>query len=354
MALIICESFDGVSAASHLSGKWTEVTGVAIATGRNGNGLNRGSGTSTIRIALAAAEQDDLLVIGAALQMSDLAGAEAFVTLRGDTNGTTHITVNVNVNGAIEIRRGTTGSGTVIATSPNNVIQASPSWHYVEVKVRLSDSTNDLFVSVDGVNQTLTPGGPYDTKNAGTATVFDNISFTDQGTGSNRMVIDDIYALNEKTTDALGNTSTLTDRLGDCRIEALSPNGNGNSSQLTGSDGNSTDNYLLVDEVTPDDDTTYVESAVDNDKDTYAFANLASTSGGVAAVQTVTRARKTLAGTRQLAHVTRLSGTEVDSTDFTLAETYGIQRFVFEKKPGGGAYARSDVNSAEFGVKIRP
>lgn len=56
------------------------------------------------------------------------------------------------------------------------------------------------------------------------------------------------------------------------RIIHLSPNGNGDNSQWTGSDADSTDNYLLVDETTPDDVTTYVESNTSGQIDDYNIA----------------------------------------------------------------------------------
>lgn len=47
------------------------------------------------------------------------------------------------------------------------------------------------------------------------------------------------------------------------------PNGNGDNSQWTGSDADSTDNYLLVDEFPPDDAATYVQSNTSGQIDDY-------------------------------------------------------------------------------------
>ena len=57
---------------------------------------------------------------------------------------------------------------------------------------------------------------------------------------------------------------------GEGEVIVLRPNGNGASSQFVGSDGNSTDNYLLVDE-TPPDSADYVGSGTLNEVDDYAL-----------------------------------------------------------------------------------
>jgi hypothetical protein len=63
-------------------------------------------------------------------------------------------------------------------------------------------------------------------------------------------------------------------------------------------------------------------------------------------------AAKTNAGVRSIASVARLSGTEVDSSDKALSVSYAYLPDIRETKPGGGAWSISDVNSAEFGVKV--
>ena len=165
------------------------------------------------------------------------------------------------------------------------------------------------------------------------------------GSAGGDIVMDDIYVC-----DDTGGTNN--DFLGDIRVEALLPNGNGNSSQFDGSDGNTTDNYLLVDDATPNDDTDYVESPDSGDKDTYAYGNLASSTGSVYGVQICPYARKTESGIRNLKTVARLSGTETDGPERPVGDSYAYMPDIRETKPGGGAWSISDVNSAEFGQKV--
>jgi hypothetical protein len=169
--------------------------------------------------------------------------------------------------------------------------------------------------------------------------------FGSYGTG---IYFDDLYVANEQG-------SVNNDFIGECRVRCLLPNGNGNSSQLVGSDGNSVNNYQLVDEATPDT-TDYVFSSTVGDKDTYTFTDLPDTSGTVAGVQVSALGLKTDVGARTLAVVTRHASSEHDSIDLGLptvtpAYVYEVQ----DTNPvAGGAWLRTDVNAAEFGVKVRP
>jgi hypothetical protein len=233
-------------------------------------------------------------------------------------------------------RAGTTTLGT------GSRLLAPETWHYVELRIVVSNTVGVVQLHVDGANDINLSS--QDTLNSGTT--IDRFTFGDAGASNISCDIDDVYIC-----DASGSAPSNT-FLGDVRIECTHPNGNGNSSQLVGSDGNSTDNYLLVDETTSDGDTTYVQSSVVNDKDTYAYGNLSSVSGSVYGVQPIAHARKTDASSRSMKTIARLSGTEVDGPDQTLATSYAMYYDIRETKPGGGAWTISDVNSAEFGVKV--
>lgn len=64
----------------------------------------------------------------------------------------------------------------------------------------------------------------------------------------------------------------------------LYPNGNGDNSDWTGSDADSTDNYLLVGEFPPDDATTYVQSNTSGQIDDY---NIDATPAAIGASDTI-------------------------------------------------------------------
>jgi hypothetical protein len=184
-----------------------------------------------------------------------------------------------------------------------------------------------------------------DTKGAfGTgATKFDALQVRTTGPS----LCDDLYVCNE--AGAANN-----DFLGDVAVEVLRPNGNGAASGMVGSDGNSTDNWQLVDEAvvaTAD----WVEGDNTGEKDTYAFTDSAfAAPSGCAGVIVFAHALKTDAGARTLRLVSRSGGAEATSADKALGTAYGWVSHVFETKPDGAAWTLADVAAAEFGVEARP
>lgn len=66
---------------------------------------------------------------------------------------------------------------------------------------------------------------------------------------------------------------------GNYKLAYLRPNGNGDNSAWAGSDGNSTDNYLLVDETTPNSATDYVQSNTSGQIDEYIIEDPPSEMG---------------------------------------------------------------------------
>lgn len=345
--LLFTESFDGLgTTAANYVGKWASVSGGTVAAGGfHDNYANAG----TWFYDLDAADRDDVLIVGFRYRLTGAPNNNRPITYYSDNQTNPHGFVHINGDRSVEWRRWNGNGGDTLIDSVSPVLQLNV-WHYVEVKVKLGDGTSGTAeIRVDGATVASATG--LDTKNGGTETTFSSVRMLFSVFGDN---IDDLVILNEVDSGISGRPNN--DFLGDVFVEALRPSGNGNSSQFVGSDADSTDNYLLVDEVTPDDDTTYVESGTDNNKDTYAYENTSGT-GGVVGVVCFTRAKRTDADGRDLAVVSRLSTatpTEEDSADLHLASTYAWHRAVFEADPEGLVWTRAKVDSAEFGVKSRP
>lgn len=340
MALRFIDSFDhyavaqvGLKYTQHVNGNANSMF-LTASTGRNGT------------VAMQTTHHLSYFQMGFDSRQEWFTGFAYKTSVNTDTNArlvrffdgsTLHVELSLDATGKFTALR----NGTVIATGSqvisNNV------FYYLEVRALIDDSSGRFVLRINGATDIDFTG---DTRNGGNASA-DTLRW---GFGGNlsagTQYWDDLYVC-DTSGSAPNNTF-----LGDIRVEALLPSGNGNSSQLVGSDSNSTDNYLLVDESTPNSDTDYVESSTVNDKDTYAYGNLTSTTGTVYGVQVLPFARKTDAGTRSIKSVARLSGTEVDSADKALSTDYVYLPDIRETKPGGGAWSISDVNSAEFGVKV--
>ncbi len=336
MALRFIDSFDHYATA-YVTKKWTALNdsfAVGITTGRFGSGWLHTSNRILRKEALGS---HATWIAGVAFFVTSYVGQPLAVFIDGTTE---QCGVFLNSSGKLEVRRcgDNTVLGTGTTTVPLNV------WHYLEFKATIHNSTGVAVVKLNGIEEiNITSQDTQNTANA-LATGF-QIGST-HGAGNSAWVSDDVYVC-----DGSGSAPT-NDFLGDVRVEALFPNGNGNSSQFDGSDGNSTDNYALVDEASPNDDTDYVESSTVTDKDTYAYTNLTSTAGTVYGVQICPYVRKADAGARTFKTVARLSATETDGPDTALSTTYQYLNDVREAKPGGGAWGISDVNSAEFGLKV--
>ena len=233
-------------------------------------------------------------------------------------------------------------NGTTLGTS--SLALPVQQYVYIEWKLTIDNSTGVSAVYINGVEYlNLTSQDTQNTGNA-SANVLELRSYKNNGSGST--YFDDLYVC-----DTTGGVND--DFLGPIRVETLFPDGNGNSSDFTGQDADSTDNYLNVDESPPSDgDTTYNEADVLDDEDTYTYDDMATTTGTVYGVQLTPRLRKTNAGTRTAVTVARLSATETDSADKLVLDSYQYVPDVRETKPGGGSWTITDINSAEFGLKV--
>lgn len=347
MALLFCDSFDHY-AVGDISSKWKTAAGTggsrAIVSGRFGNCFQCNNTQDYVKYQWGTSPQT--LIAGFAWQQTgtDTNGRVGLVAFFD--GATQQVDLRINNAGQLFITRANTTlatSGTVLS---NNV------WYYIEIKVKFASGTSGTYeVHVNGVQDAALTSAAANTQNGGAqATIVAlggnafNTGLGGQGASNNR--IDDFYLCD--TSGSVNNNF-----LGDVHVEALSPNGNGTYSAFAGSDGNSTDNYLLVDDAQPSGDTDYVADATVGDKDTYSFTDPTPTAGTVYGVQISHYSRKTDAGTRSARSMARLAGTETDNgADQPLSTTYQYFSDMRETKPAGGAWSLSDVANAEFGVKV--
>ncbi len=138
----------------------------------------------------------------------------------------------------------------------------------------------------------------------------------------------------------------------------LRPNANGDESGLTGSDADQIDNYLLIDEATSDDDTTYV--SVGN-TDTYLtdLYNVADTTvSGKGKINSVTVYIHVRAGNTptQASAYTRIktNGFAYDGTALTITTTYATYNTAYTTNPqSGNEWTWAEVNALQAGVALR-
>lgn len=248
------------------------------------------------------------------------------------------VTLELKVHGAgvILFERGTTAL--VIAPLPFRI----HTWHYVEVKWNCVNSigANTFQLKVDG-ELILNIPASTDCQNAGTSGV-DAIYINGMCSYS---YFNDVYIC-----DLTG--SEWNDFQGDITIDVLHPNGNGNTNDFIGSDSDSVDNYLLVDDATPDDDTTYTESSTVTDVDLYAFDN-SEAPDTVLAVAVDCFCLMDDAGPKSGKLITYVNSSTYEGDTFSLTTGYIYETQLWVLNPDdSAAWAAADIDGAEFGVKV--
>lgn len=342
--LLFTESYDHCSVAQFTRKYLTaSTTGVSLITGRFGNAIRYSTNGGGGHVAVIA--DSSTVIVGMAWRNGGLARDDNTI-LAIQEGATNHLLLRHLISQQLRVLH---GGGTVLGTSSESL--SDNTWYYIEIKVTIGDAGVGSFtVRLNGVPMTNLNAVSADTRNGATG-ICNRVNFNHPANnGSVTQDRDDVYVCNDVDSGITGAPNN--DFLGDIRVQARFPNGNGNSSQLVGSDADSTDNYLLVDEATPDDDTTYVESATPGDKDTYTFEDLAPGTGTVYGVNILPCVRKTDAGSRSIKTISRLSATEEDGPERAVLDNYSYLWDVRNGDPGGGQWTVTDVNGAEFGVKV--
>jgi len=275
MSLVFMDGFDHYN-ISQMTRKWDNETSVTIDTsaGRRGSGCMIGGVATKSLPALAT------YIFGFAFkQDTSSTGRRAGVMWAAFDGATRQCEIEVTANGGLLINRGTS---TEIGRVGGGLFPAEE-FQYWEISCTIGNSGN-ITIRLNGLevfNETV------DNQASGNATMdsFD--------VGLTSCTLDDLYVLNT-SGGAPHNTF-----LGDCQIETLFPDGDGNYTEFDTVVGSAT-HANNVDETPSDDDTTYNETATVNDRDTFTYGNLTALTGGMTifGVQINTTAKKDDAGAK--------------------------------------------------------
>ena len=342
MALLWMDSFDvvnGIATRYESSGGTTtsETQSPGARTGSRWAHQSSGS-NAFLRKAFAARAS---YIQGCAMRRgSNVSAAGKVMELLDGT--TSQVYLQLNTNHTLSVVR---GDGTVLGTTAAAALVATNTWYYVEWKVTIDNVAGSYEVKVDGT--TVLSGTDVDTQNTANASAT-NVSLGWSGSGTG-IGWDDYYIADPSGSQ---NNNFLTG----LKVEPLLPNGNGSSSGWTGSDGDSTDNYLLVDDpasAAPDGDATYVAASAAGTTDTYAFGNLSAATGTVAGVLATVRARRDDTAARSIAIVTRPGSTDHAGSDISMTPSYANTMQLQETNPDtANPWTITEVNASEFGVKV--
>ncbi len=165
-----------------------------------------------------------------------------------------------------------------------------------------------------------------------------------------------VGAVNAPNADYVDGFEPQSQAPGEGFIVYLKPSGNGNTSDLVGTDGDSTDNYLLVDDDPIDATTEGVVTGTDGDYDTYDLETLPASANSINAVAVTCTAFKDGTTINNLVGVVRIGSTDYDSEDAfdgSLSASVGPYSLPFVVDPATGArWTASAVNAMEAGPKM--
>jgi hypothetical protein len=346
MALLLVEGFDdGLYTKRGYVGAGGAVD---AAYGRNGKGVRLGDNYSAgFIVGTAGFTSDATIILGANVYIAATSPANAYIfglhsASYSSTSSYGCVVRYDEVNKRLFVSDVT---GTINTAAVNSVLIGA--WYHIELKVTANNTTGSWELRVDG--DTYLSAINRDTSRLSIPDPY--IMFV----GSSTLDIDAAYCDDVHICDSTGSFNN--DFLGISKVVTLLPNGNGNSSVMVGSDGNSVDNYLLVDNnaAIPPAVTEYVGGATEGDKDTYAMEDLAGTPT-VHGVVTSIYATKSDVGAKYMRPVIRSGGTDYPGTSKALPTTpaYISQDEAWEVDPATSTtWLYGGVNSAEVGQEAR-
>lgn len=263
-----------------------------------------------------------------------------FLSLHDSGNGL-QLVFRFNEVGLLQVLR----ASTLLATASSKPVTPNK-WYCIEVRALIDNTNGIVQCKVDGTQVIDYSGDTQATSNANVQSI--KVGQLSGDVNATRFLFDDT-AIND-TTGSVQNSWP-----GDGAVLFLAPNGNGNYSQLTGSDGNQVDNYALVDEVPPSTDD-YVQSETVDQRDTYALADLPGDYDTPVLVQAVAYAAMAAAGEGNIKLTVRSGTTDSDdaadqSLGTSYAYYYGDVKYV--DPADNGAWTPARVNALEAGVIVR-
>ena len=332
MALLLCDSFDHTTTVAH---KWDQGAfgscSIGGSYGRLGTaGLRISTGDAGVGFTLPASKTT--VLVGQAVYFEDVSATHILLTLYDDDGDDVQVVVKqegVNIKvycGATEIHSFAHGMSASI-------------WYYIEIGVTIGASGN-VTINIDNVEKMNETEDTQNTANAYCTSVYLGGNGTGASSYTNR---DDVVIMD---TAAGG---VCDDFLGDVIIQCISPTGTGSAADWTPSTG---DNYACVDEKPPNTGD-YIESATQNDVDTYATGNVSPLTGDVFAVVVNHYSQKVGTAARGVSGVCNDLGTTTIGPENVLDAAYKMRQSVmYENNRTTAPFTITDINNGQFGVKL--
>jgi len=272
--------------------------------------------------------------------------------------GTLQCQLTIEENFALGVLR---SSSVVLGASEGGIIVPNK-YHFVEIDMEVANSADvevrvddEVVLTLTGVDTQNSSGADgigrvvLSTDAGGVAFSNDNILLPGGRTSlanASLLMWDDVYICD--TSGSVNNTF-----LGDVRVEPLWPSGAGDYAQFDVSGAAA--NWQAVDEVTPDDETTTVETTVLKEIDLHEFEDSGGADGAVKAIAVNLWGRQvTTGGFSSVVAALKTGGSVYYGASAFLmgVELWNCYQYAFETNPDTvAAWTISDLNALQAGYK---
>lgn len=230
-------------------------------------------------------------------------------------------------------------------------------YHYFEMNVTVGGSNPigvTVNVDIDNIQWVVGASGPTgviatDTLYGSTAMNQITISAPE---GNVTAYACDVYVWNGSTTDINGNVTANTAMSGDVSIDAIIPIADKTPLQWSTFPSASPNSFSLIDEIPPDDDTTYIFSSSLGQVSMFQFQQLAGFLGTIFSVQLCLYVKKDAEGARAITGV--VGNTPVNNlfgSSAQLYDYYDYQLYPLDSD-NGVQWTPSVYNAEVFGIKL--
>jgi hypothetical protein len=333
MALILAESCEMLSTTAQALAKgWT----ATVALGATGSawGLPAFTGTNSSHSTVKSLPSNNTNTLTLGFRYKIASNVAGIIAAFRDS-GSNQIELRVDVNGDLNVTRSGAAAITGVSATTTHPLAPAATWYYIEIQTIIHPTAGTIKVWVNG---TLTSINYSSLNTRSSANSYANQVLI-SAPGSASTFWHDIYV-----NDSTGSVNT--GNLGDVRVACMRPTSD-SSVQWTRSSGAS--NFDMVDDTTPDDDSTYNSDSTAGHEDAYGLGALPSGAGTVYGVQAVVYARKDDAGARTMKHGVKSSATSAYGSNISLSNTYAYYETRQETDPnGGGAWTVAAVNAAKL------
>lgn len=339
MALVWLDSFDHYTTVDVLR-KYLSQSGTATIVAAGGRHGSAGFSTTYTVNSPIVPTSGNIAIVGFAFKINNSiynGHTHMFYVKQG---GNVHVTLYMGGGtGLLAVCRGASGGTNVLGTALNPLTAGA--YYYIEMKVVIHPTAGSVIVRVNEqevinvINQNTTAIGTQ---------VWDGFAFGAYNTAYGG-TFDDLYVLD-------GSSSGPNDFLGDCRVDCVKPTNEGAASDWAPSSGS--DNALMVDDPTPDDDTTYVSTTTIGQVDTHITQDSVVAGAPILGVQVNVLVKKSDVGSCTIASVIRQGGQVYVGPTYIPSTLYEYSITPYSQMPSTPSpipWTEATFNGAEFGYK---